>query len=110
MDSSAKGKKIEPKKKVRGRQSSVNARQSIDDLINDDFEAIDGAQTDYMTTQPGILKNGTLMRHQIEALNWTIGLYNQNSNGILADQMGLGKTVEVRTFFTKNLIKNLLTK
>ena len=39
------------------------------------------------------------MTHQLEALNWMIGLYNQNANGILADQMGLGKTIEVISLF-----------
>ena len=39
------------------------------------------------------------MTHQMEALNWLIGLYNIDQNGILADQMGLGKTIEVISLF-----------
>ena len=56
-------------------------------------------QTDYLLFQPKCLKNGNLMPHQLEALNWMIGLYNQDASGILADQMGLGKTIEVISMF-----------
>lgn len=97
-DPKAKKGTVEKKGKARGRNANLNVRNQIDDYINEEFDAIDGSQTDYMTHQPGILKNGELMPHQLEGLNWMIGLYQQNSNGILADQMGLGKTVEVSTF------------
>jgi SNF2 family DNA or RNA helicase len=47
-----------------------------------------GQETDYLLYQPKCLTNGKLMPHQLEALNWMIGLYNQDASGILADQMG----------------------
>lgn len=36
--------------------------------------------------------------HQIEGLNWLINLYKCNANGLLADQMGLGKTIQTIAF------------
>ena len=32
-------------------------------------------------------------------LQWMLSLYNNKLNGILADQMGLGKTVQVSVMF-----------
>jgi helicase SWR1 len=37
---------------------------------------------------------GTLREYQQKGLDWLINLYEQNLNGILADQMGLGKTIQ----------------
>lgn len=39
------------------------------------------------------LINGKLRSYQVKGINWLIALYNNGVNGILADQMGLGKTV-----------------
>ena len=62
------------------------------DLVNqhDDYdeELQDGRQF-----QPRLIKNGLLVDHQVEGLNWLINLYKCGSNGLLADQMGLGKTI-----------------
>lgn len=44
--------------------------------------------------QPKFIKNCVLKDHQIEGLNWLIDIFKCNANGILADQMGLGKTVQ----------------
>ena len=48
--------------------------------------------------QPRLIKNGRLTAHQIEGLNWLINLYKCNANGLLADQMGLGKTIQTLAF------------
>jgi hypothetical protein len=38
--------------------------------------------------QPSILSFGTLKSYQIAGLKWLVSLYNNNLNGILADEMG----------------------
>ncbi|KAK9806599.1 hypothetical protein WJX73_007101 [Symbiochloris irregularis] len=40
------------------------------------------------------LIQGKLRNYQVRGINWLIALYNNGVNGILADQMGLGKTVQ----------------
>jgi SNF2 family DNA or RNA helicase len=35
------------------------------------------------------------MPHQIEGLNWLVNLFEMGYNGILADDTGMGKTIEV---------------
>ncbi|ANQ06452.1 Uncharacterized protein PCOAH_00009450 [Plasmodium coatneyi] len=49
--------------------------------------------------QPSILTGGTLMKYQLEGLEWLISLYNNNLHGILADEMGLGKTIQTISLF-----------
>ncbi|KRW99907.1 P-loop containing nucleoside triphosphate hydrolase [Pseudocohnilembus persalinus] len=48
----------------------------------------------YLQKQPSILKGGELKSYQLLGLNWMISLYESGLNGILADQMGLGKTIQ----------------
>jgi len=48
--------------------------------------------------QPSILKGGQLKDYQMIGLNWLISLYEIGINGILADQMGLGKTIQTIAF------------
>ncbi|KAH7649832.1 brahma like with a HSA domain [Cryptosporidium bovis] len=47
-----------------------------------------------ITEQPKCLKGGQLREYQMKGLEWLVSLYNNNLNGILADAMGLGKTVQ----------------
>ncbi|EPZ37057.1 SNF2-related domain-containing protein [Rozella allomycis CSF55] len=44
--------------------------------------------------QPSILIGGRLKDYQLKGLQWMVSLYNNHLNGILADQMGLGKTIQ----------------
>ncbi len=39
------------------------------------------------------LIKGELRPYQIKGIKWIVSLYQNGLNGILADQMGLGKTV-----------------
>ena len=39
-----------------------------------------------------------LKHYQLSGLNWLITLHNEGVNGILADQMGLGKTIQALAF------------
>ena len=63
---------------------------TVQDLKNDEKHILEQS-TKY---QPTLIKNCVLKDHQIEGLNWLIDLFKCNANGILADQMGLGKTVQ----------------
>ncbi|KAJ7397867.1 hypothetical protein BTVI_130992 [Pitangus sulphuratus] len=47
---------------------------------------------------PSLLR-GTLREYQKAGLEWLAKLYKMNLNGILADEAGLGKTVQVVAFF-----------
>ena len=40
---------------------------------------------------------GELRPYQLRGIQWMISLYHNGVNGILADQMGLGKTVGPRS-------------
>lgn len=42
---------------------------------------------------------GSLREYQKIGLDWLAKLYKKNLNGILADEAGLGKTVQVIAFF-----------
>ena len=41
-----------------------------------------------ITEQSTILVNGQLKEYQIKGLEWLVSLFNNNLNGILADEMG----------------------
>ncbi|KAK4515941.1 40S ribosomal protein S21 [Mucor velutinosus] len=51
-----------------------------------------------LKAQPDFLKGGTLMKHQMEALNWLLYQWEKCQPCILADDMGLGKTIQVISF------------
>eukprot|EP00892_Ulva_mutabilis_P009570 jgi/Ulvmu1/6986/UM033_0044.1 len=46
------------------------------------------------------LINGELRDYQLKGVKWLISLWTNGMNGILADQMGLGKTVQTITFLS----------
>eukprot|EP00795_Rhopilema_esculentum_P017251 gene17251-8812_t len=49
--------------------------------------------------QPAILNSSHQLKHyQLSGLNWLIALHKEGVNGILADQMGLGKTIQALAF------------
>ena len=53
-------------------------------------EEDDDQQPEFLTEE--------LHPHQLHALNWLNCLWRQNTNAILADETGLGKTVQTITF------------
>lgn len=42
--------------------------------------------------------NGVFKQYQIKGLEWLVFLYNNNLNGILVDEMGLGKIIQIIVF------------
>lgn len=50
--------------------------------------------------QPTILVGGKLKEYQIKGLEWMVSLYNNHLNGILADEVGLGKTIQSISLIT----------
>lgn len=42
-----------------------------------------------------LVTGGELRSYQLKGVRWLVSLYQNGLNGILADQMGLGKTVQV---------------
>ena len=43
---------------------------------------------------PFYIKGGEMRDYQVRGLNWMISLYENGINGILADEMGMGKTLQ----------------
>ncbi|XP_055388864.1 uncharacterized protein LOC129617843 [Condylostylus longicornis] len=69
---------------------------SYDALIaakNRYFELTHSIQEE-VVVPPSNLKGGQLREYQLKGLSWMVSLYNNNLNGILADAMGLGKTIQ----------------
>lgn len=57
------------------------------------------------TEQPENVEGGTLMKYQIEGLNWLYFKWFTQKNCILADEMGLGKTIQIIAFLA-TLVKD----
>ncbi|KAM7488633.1 hypothetical protein LguiB_026117 [Lonicera macranthoides] len=47
-----------------------------------------------VTEQPSMLQGGELSTYQLEGLQWLLSLFNNNLNGILADEKVLGKRIQ----------------
>lgn len=74
-------------------------RQTHKELEEDDYN--DDTESQYITrwtVHPPFVKGGLMKDYQIAGLNWLIKLYDCGINGILADQMGLGKTLQTISF------------
>ena len=56
-------------------------KSNINEMDFDENET--NVESDYLLQQPNKLKGGTLMIHQMEGLNWLIGLYNQDARYLL---------------------------
>jgi ATP-dependent DNA helicase len=55
---------------------------------------------------PGFV--GSLRDYQLKGVKWLISLYQNGLNGILADQMGLGKTIQTIAFLCHLRSKNVM--
>ncbi|KAI1416092.1 PHD/FYVE-zinc-finger like domain-containing protein [Hypoxylon sp. FL1857] len=63
------------------------------------YRSLDFKKECELQGQPLSLKKGrTLMKYQIEGVNWLLYHFHQQMNVILADEMGLGKTIQIVSF------------
>jgi len=71
----------------RGRHGTKYTEEQEDrELLAD--EATDGELGGHrLSTQPSVIKGGTMREYQLQGLNWLIHLYDNGINGILADEM-----------------------
>ena len=55
-----------------------------------------------------LMEGGSMRDYQLKGVKWMISLYQNGLNGILADQMGLGKTVQTIGFLSHLRSKGVL--
>uniref|UniRef100_H2YQX0 SWI/SNF related, matrix associated, actin dependent regulator of chromatin, subfamily a, member 5 n=1 Tax=Ciona savignyi TaxID=51511 RepID=H2YQX0_CIOSA len=67
--------------------------QDEDEELLSDARKSQGAITRFEKS-PHYIKNGEMRDYQIRGLNWMISLYENGISGILADEMGWGKTLQ----------------
>ncbi|KAM0871534.1 hypothetical protein ACQ4PT_039338 [Festuca glaucescens] len=107
---------VEEPKKGRGRKRKSNAKPQYNDKKaktavaamltrkREDRAADDGTLTEEEKWEQEqanlvpLLTGGKLKSYQIKGVKWLISLWQNGLNGILADQMGLGKTIQTIAF------------
>ncbi|KAM0825579.1 hypothetical protein ACQ4PT_069455 [Festuca glaucescens] len=107
---------VEEQKKGRGRKRKSNAKPQYNDKKaktavaamltrkREDGAAEDGTLTEEEKWEQEqanlvpLLTGGKLKSYQIKGVKWLISLWQNGLNGILADQMGLGKTIQTIAF------------
>ena len=57
------------------------------DISGKKYYALVHSQSETVTVQPSLLRAGQMREYQLAGLNWMVSLYNNNLNGILADEM-----------------------
>ena len=88
--------KKKSRKKARQPQERGGCSRALLNILNCP-ESSDEEQAEEfvrLTRQPANIRGGTLKNYQLVGLNWLISLNEIGVNGILADQMGLGKTIQ----------------
>ncbi|CAH2043122.1 unnamed protein product, partial [Thlaspi arvense] len=110
------GQKAEPQKAGRGRKrkaaSQINntkAKRAVAAMISRSKESGETPDSD-LTEEDRVMKEqselvplltgGKLKSYQLKGVKWLISLWQNGLNGILADQMGLGKTIQTIGFLS----------
>ncbi|XP_063949276.1 probable ATP-dependent DNA helicase CHR719 isoform X2 [Daucus carota subsp. sativus] len=57
-------------------------------------DSLEDQQHEKVTEQPSMLLGGELSAYHLEGLEWMLNLFNKNLSGILANEMGLDKTIQ----------------
>uniref|UniRef100_A0A453CFA2 Helicase ATP-binding domain-containing protein n=2 Tax=Aegilops tauschii subsp. strangulata TaxID=200361 RepID=A0A453CFA2_AEGTS len=109
---------VEDKKKGCGRKRKVNSKPQYNDKkaktavaamltrSREDRSAYDDTLTEEERWEKEqanlvpLMTGGQLKSYQIKGVKWLISLWQNGLNGILADQMGLGKTIQTIGFLT----------
>ena len=68
--------------------------KKVDDVNLTEEERVEKEQKELVP----LLTGGKLKPYQIKGMKWLISLWQNGLNGILADQMGLGKTIQTISF------------
>ena len=84
-----------PKKKVKKAQEKVSEPASADGEVSETKKLLP-------------MMNVEMRDYQLKGVRWLIALYQNGLNGILADQMGLGKTVQTIGFLSHLRHKGVL--
>lgn len=75
--------------------------RELDFATEIEFFPGDKRQPDRKQEQPDKLRPGlTLMKYQVQGLNWLLNNFHHQRSVVLADDMGLGKTIQVVAFIT----------
>ncbi|XP_047063817.1 ATP-dependent DNA helicase DDM1-like isoform X1 [Lolium rigidum] len=109
---------VDDKKKGRGKKRTTNSKPQYNDKkaktaveamltrSREDRSADDGTITEEERWEKEqanlvpLMTGGQLKSYQIKGVKWLISLWQNGLNGILADQMGLGKTIQTIGFLT----------
>ena len=81
-------------------------KRKLQKTVNEDSESESDDESDEFTGgiqnyvgQPKCLsKDCELHPHQMDSLKWMASLYENKANGIIADDMGMGKTIQAISF------------
>uniref|UniRef100_UPI00383BF73A ATP-dependent DNA helicase DDM1,Lymphoid-specific helicase chimera n=1 Tax=Arabidopsis thaliana TaxID=3702 RepID=UPI00383BF73A len=112
----SESQKAEPEKTGRGRKrkaasqyNNTKAKRAVAAMISrskEDGETINSDLTEEETVIKlqnelcPLLTGGQLKSYQLKGVKWLISLWQNGLNGILADQMGLGKTIQTIGFLS----------
>ena len=87
--------KLAIRKRAKEFEKDNNLLKSLKEIENNDENEFESEQqVTRLYFQPSILTGGKLTDYQMDGLNFLINLYETGLNGILADEMGMGKTIQ----------------
>ncbi|XP_037035577.1 chromatin-remodeling complex ATPase chain Iswi-like [Bradysia coprophila] len=80
----------------RGRfDNLINTMKCISKLLESSLIPTKNGSSSTFIESPTYMEDGQLRPYQITGLNWLIALHENNLGGMLADETGLGKTIQV---------------
>ncbi|XP_057975247.1 ATP-dependent DNA helicase DDM1 [Malania oleifera] len=107
VDEKKKGRGRGSKRKANAQYNTRKAKRAIAAMLNRSQEGAASGDTSLTEEEKAdreqaelvpLLTGGKLKSYQIKGVKWLISLWQNGLNGILADQMGLGKTIQTIGF------------